>query len=372
MDSDGNLHVSWSGRDPWANTPADKLQFSWRIDEGEWSPFSYETGRTLLNLDSGRHALEVRARDRDFNIDSTPARSGFSVALPIWRRAWFISMLLMMALAVAAFSWILIYSHEKRLKDRAQHLMEMDQMKTGFFTNISHELRTPLTLISRPLERLLESEASEEKREMLTMALRNANRVWNLATQLLDFRRLEQGKMRIVAADGDIAECVREVIDNMRPSALSKKIECSMECAAPCNGWFDEDKLKKIVENLVNNAIKFTSAGGEVRVVLNKSMDEDGREMLFLVVEDTGPGIEPVHLQHIFDRFYQIPEISIVDGSGIGLNLTKELVELLGGTIRAESPIHPNRVNPGTRFTVGLPIDRHELSGVLPAEGDSV
>jgi len=372
VESAGNIHMSWSGRDPWGNTPAELLQYSWRIDQRGWSPFSYETGRTFLRLDSGRHTLEVRARDRDFNVDSTPAKSWFVVALPTWRQAWFIGMILVMAATTAAFVRLLIYFHDKRSKDRAQHLIELDQMKTGFFTNISHELRTPLTLISRPLERLLESEANEEKREMLTMALRNANRVWSLASQLLDFRKLEQGKMQIDVMEGDIAQCIRDVIDNLRAAGLAKQIECRMEGADECFGWFDADKLKKIVQNLVNNAIKYTPADGEVRVVLNKLMDENGDEMLLLKVEDTGPGIESAHLTRIFDRFYRIPEKSIVDGSGIGLNLAKELVGLLGGTIRAESPIHPNRTNSGTRFTVCLPMGRDRFPGVLPTGGGSV
>lgn len=355
VDSAGNIHLSWSGRDVWANTPKDRLQFSWRVNGGAWSPFSYDTSKTLLNLDSGRHSLEVRARDRDFNVDASPARSSFTVALPIWRRAWFVSMVLLIAGGAAVFIWTLIFFHEKRLKERAQHLMELDQMKTGFFTNISHELRTPLTLIARPLERLLEKERDESKREMLDMALRNSNRVWNLASQLLDFRRLEQGKMRVAVTEGDIAQCIREVIETLRPTAEAKQIECRVALPSDCPGCFDADKLKKIVQNLVNNAIKYTPVGGVVEVAL--AAGGDGHEMR-LTVADTGPGIGQEHLKRIFDRFYRIPEKSIVDGSGIGLNLAKELVELLGGTIRAESPVDPGKEHPGTRFTVCLPFRR--------------
>ncbi|WP_168433677.1 sensor histidine kinase [Pontiella sulfatireligans] len=372
VDSEGNIHISWSGRDVWSNTRRDQLQFSWRIDDGEWAPFSYEVSKTFLNLDNGEHALEVRARDRDFNVDATPAISFFSVALPVWKRGWFVGMVLMMTIVTTAFVGVLIYFHDKRLKDRARHLVEIDQIKTGFFTNISHELRTPLTLILRPLERLLESEENHEKREMLSMAQRNASRVWNLASQLLDFRKLEQGQMRVDIAEGDIVVCVRDVIERLEQAAIAKQISCTVTSPDQWCGWFDAEMVKKIVQNLVNNAIKFTPSGGEVRVALSKRMTEEGGELLILEVEDTGPGIEPVHLQRIFDRFYRIPEKSIVDGSGIGLNLTKELVELLGGTIRAESPVRAELENPGTRFIVSLPIPPNNASGKLPATGDSI
>lgn len=314
----------------------------------------------------------MRARDRDFNVDATPAISFFSVALPVWKRGWFVGMVLMMTIVTTAFVGVLIYFHDKRLKDRARHLVEIDQIKTGFFTNISHELRTPLTLILRPLERLLESEENHEKREMLSMAQRNASRVWNLASQLLDFRKLEQGQMRVDIAEGDIVVCVRDVIERLEQAAIAKQISCTVTSPDQWCGWFDAEMVKKIVQNLVNNAIKFTPSGGEVRVALSKRMTEEGGELLILEVEDTGPGIEPVHLQRIFDRFYRIPEKSIVDGSGIGLNLTKELVELLGGTIRAESPVRAELENPGTRFIVSLPIPPNNASGKLPATGDSI
>ena len=354
----GNTHIRWSGRDVWADTPVDQLEFSWRINGGDWSPFSRDTGHTFLDLPSGRHVLEVRSRDHDFNVDPTPARIAFSVIAPIWMQFWFIAMVLLMVAGTIAFVWLMLHYHDKQLKDRQRHLEDIDQLKTGFFTNISHELRTPLTVIQGPLERLTRIETDADKKQMLTVALRNTHRVSTLVSQLLDFRKLEQDKMRIKPVEGDMAQCLREVVELQQPVARSNQLECILESPDRCHGWFDPDMLTKIAHNLINNAIKYTGAGGRVRVVLRKFARRDHGQMIELTVEDTGPGIEPEHQERIFERFYRIPEKSIVDGSGIGLHLTRELVTLWAGEIRAESPANADPAHPGTRFIVTLPIER--------------
>lgn len=361
VDAAGNIHVFWSGKDPWLNTPTDELYYSWRLNGGEWSPFSSKTERTFLALDSGRHTLEVRARDRDFNMDPTPALSRFTVVPPVWRQGWFIGMVLVIVLGTATFVWMLVYFHEKRLKDRARHLQEIDQIKTGFFTNISHELNTPLTSILIPLERIVKNENDAEKKKMLELVQRNAKRVAILVGQLIDFRKLEQGKVTVEVVEGDIVAHVRNTLELLQPIAQSRHVVCRMEGLPECRGWFDPEKLEKITRNLAGNAIKYTPVNGEVRIELGEEPGATGQRILVLTVEDTGMGIAPEHLKHVFERFYRVPEKSIVDGSGIGLNLTKDLVELQGGEILAESPIHPREEAPGSRFRVRLSMDRDVL-----------
>jgi len=361
----GNTYISWSGRDRWGNTPEKLIQFSYRLNQDEWSPFSYATSHTFLNLSSGHHVLAVRARDRDFNVDPSLARIEFEVIPPVWQRAWFISMVLIFVASIALLVWIIIRIRERHLKERQaereKHLLEMDQLKTGFFTNISHELRTPLTVILGPLQSMLFEERDAKKKRMLSMMVRNANRVAVLITQLLDFRKIEQGEIRIEATEGDLAQYVGDLVASLQPLVEQKKVFCRFENAGACRGWFDPDKLEKIVVNLLSNSIKYTPAGGDVRIALREEADENGCRQLVMVIEDTGAGIEPEHLARIFDRFYRIPEQSIVDGSGIGLNLTQELVDLWGGEITAESPAFEDAERPGTRITVRLPIDREGL-----------
>jgi len=364
IDSAGNIHISWSGKDVWLNTPSGQLQFSWRLNGGEWSTFSDETDHSFVGLGRGRHTLEVRARDRDFNIDPTPALSRFTVVPAVWQRPWFIAMVLLLGGGTVAFIWMLVYFHEKRLKDRALHLQEMDQMKTGFFTNISHELNTPLGLIKEPLGRLLKNETDPRKETMLDMAMRNADRIENLVSQILDFRKLERGIIHVEVVEGDAARPVRESIELLQPLAKRNRISCRMGGENECQGWFDPDKLRKITSNLVGNALKYTPAGGNVVVELKTVEDKNRGRMLSLLVEDSGPGVDSEHLPRIFERFYRIPEKSIVDGSGIGLNLTKELVDLWGGDIYAESPVHSEPDGPGTRFTVLLPMELTHISNL--------
>jgi signal transduction histidine kinase/ligand-binding sensor domain-containing protein len=361
VDSEGNIYVSWSGVDPWANTRADNLQFSWRLSGGAWSPFSRQTGRTFLGLRSGDYLLEVRARDHDFNTDPTPARSRFTVALPVWRRPWFVALMLLLIGGTVAFIWTLFYYRDRRFKDRTKQLEEIDQMKTGFFTNISHELNTPLHVVKGALQRLASPEGKEEGDFLLTMALRNVDRMTLLTSQLLDFGKLEQGRMRIEPVNGDYSKLLYECLESIQPLAAAHHVTLSWEGGKPCQGWFDPEKLKMIVSNLVGNAIKYTPAQGAVRVVLETDEQRPGGRALSLTVEDTGRGIAPEHLPHVFERFYRSPEKRIIDGSGIGLNLVKELVDLWGGELRAESPICPDLERPGTRFTVWLPIELEQI-----------
>jgi signal transduction histidine kinase/streptogramin lyase len=374
----GNSHITWSAHDPWSGTPHEDLQYSWRLNGSEWSAFSHETSRTFLNLPSGPHTLEVRARDRDFNIDPTPYRIEFMVIPPIWKQAWFLVMIFIFCGLVLLLTWLLILNRERHFKEqqmereqglleRQSHLREMDRVKTGFFANISHELNTPLTLILEPLKRVLTTETNEKNRERISMAIRNASRVVNLAGQLLDFRKLEQGKIKMEPVENDLVPCLRDTVELLQPLAQMHQVSLRLEGVGEFRGWFDPDKLNKIVQNLAGNAIKFTPAGGEVRLILEICADEGEGRAVSLVVEDTGIGIQPEHLQHIFERFYRVPEKSIVDGSGIGLNLAKDLVELWGGTIKVESPIHPDEERPGTRFTVVLPIDLKDS----PESGDA-
>jgi signal transduction histidine kinase/DNA-binding response OmpR family regulator len=393
----GNSHIRWAGNDLWSVTPVKDLQYSWRLNGGGWSAFSHETGKTFLKLNSGRHILEVRARDRAFNIDPTPARVEFVVIPPVWRQPWFLTLVFVLVGLILSLTWLLIRSRERHLlerqadrenllkrqqEDRERHLLEMDRLKTGFFTNISHELRTPMTVVCGRLETFLGSESDEQKKNALSVILRNAQRVTGLIAQLLDFRKIEEGKIAVEATKGDLVPSLRDWMASLQVLADQAQISLHLESVETCCGWFDFDKLQKIFTNLIANSIKYTMAGGEVRVYLNVEGDhcraetvEDlsaarlegqepfqpckktsGRRLRF-VVEDTGVGIAKEHQAHIFKPFYRVSEASMAQGAGIGLNLTRELVELLGGTIRVESPIHEDVNRPGSRFTVQLPMD---------------
>ncbi|MGB0372838.1 MAG: ATP-binding protein [Opitutales bacterium] len=358
----GNTHIVWDARDPWSDTPREMIQYSWRLNGGAWSPFSSENQHTFVELERGQHRLEVRSRDLAFNIDLTPAVAQFYVEAPIWMRPWFIGVMCVFTVLTVALIVIIIRNRERYIigqqEQREEHLRELDRVKTGFFTNISHELNTPLTLIVEPIKKVLRSEADPKKQKQLSMAMRNANRVSTLVGQIMDLQKLEMGTSPLNVEIADVSQVVKESVESLEPMAQMNDIALELDAGRSCRVKVDTDKLRKIVLNIVNNAIKYTRKEGRVCVTLQFADASADAERITIVVEDNGLGIEKEHLENIFDRYYRVPESSIVDGSGIGLNLTKELVSALGGDIGVESPIYEDPKKPGTRFTVSLTLAR--------------
>lgn len=245
---------------------------------------------------------------------------------------------------------------------RTSHkLQELDELKTKFFTNISHELRTPLTLIISPLEQLL-SEARRRNEEPAhpeyALMLRNARRLLRLINQLLDIARLEAGQTRLAAAPDDLVRTVRTNVLSFESLAVGNGVELRFE--SPFDAlevYLDAEQFDKILYNLLGNALKFTPAGGQVVVSVDRQA-----ERAVLRVRDTGPGIPAEHLPLIFDRFHQVDDTRTRrhEGSGIGLALVKELVALHHGHIRVLSVL-----GQGSTFVVELPLGRAHLQ---PAE----
>lgn len=234
-----------------------------------------------------------------------------------------------------------------QLKNLNQKLRAMDETKTVFFTNISHELRTPLTVISGMADQISENDAARK------LIKRNSQNLLNLTNQILDLRKLEAGRLEAKMIQADLIQYLRYIHQSFSSLASSRKIELVFESEIDHLVMdFDEEKMLRITSNLLSNAIKFSPSNSIVSMVVNVQ-----DEKLKLTIEDEGIGIPAGQLPHIFDRFYQIKtddysqHSSYLGGTGIGLTLTKEFVELLGGSISVRS-----EEGEGTKFQVLLPI----------------
>jgi PAS domain S-box-containing protein len=266
-------------------------------------------------------------------------------------------------------------------RQRAENLAELDRAKTLFFSNISHEFRTPLTLLLAPLQDALSDCATAQPsdrtyplalphRERLELAHRNAMRLLKLVNTLLDFSRIEAGRMEAVYEPTDLAMFTTELASVFRSAIERAGLQLIVDCQPlPEPVYVDRQMWEKIVLNLLSNAFKFTFEG-EITVRLHPADGDAGKrngraERVMLQIQDTGTGIAPEHLPHLFERFYQVrgSQARTHEGSGIGLALVHELIRLQGGTIDVSST-----VGQGSCFTITLPLGTAHLPSVSVSE----
>lgn len=265
------------------------------------------------------------------------------------------------------------------IEQQSEELRSLDKAKTRFFSNITHEFRTPLTLILSPLEVLLKEQPQQQT---LNMIYANANRLLSLINQLLDLSKIDAGALKPDISKGNLASFIQLQVESFHSLAESRGVDLQLVSQLPpdVEAYYDADKLSKIITNLLSNALKFTPKGREVKVECRMMNDElkgireeklnyqpfisgspsAPHSSLIIQISDAGIGIPPAQLASIFDRFYQV-DSSVrrsFEGSGIGLSLVKELVEVLKGEIRVES-----EVGKGTTFYMSFPVDAETWGG---------
>ena len=282
-------------------------------------------------------------------------------------KPWYLTTLAIFLFSVLTF--VVIYSFVKirlnqiRLKSKLdiesavhENSEEMNKMKLQFFTNISHELRTPLTLIVGPLSQIMNGQANTKDIPKLNSIMyKNSNRLLKLINQLLDFRKAESGNLNLIVQNDELVSFVGEVFAAFEDIALEKEIKfLFLSPKNELDAWFDNDKIEKILYNLLSNAFKFTPNGKGITVSLEKETINNEVHAIIKVI-DFGIGIPKDELVSIFDRFYQTRKEnnSIHEGSGLGLAYIKHLVEIHKGEINIESEFHK-----GTTCTVTIPISK--------------
>ncbi len=261
-----------------------------------------------------------------------------------------------------------LVKQKSELEDLNKKVRMANQAKLKFFTNISHELRTPLTLILGPIDSILSNaKLSNYVKDQLGMMERNTKRLLKLINQLLDFRKLETEHMKLTVVEGNIILFLKEIF--MLFSNLAKQKQIDYEFNSQVDElviWYDTDKIEKIVSNLLSNAFKYTPEGGKIGITLSLKNDPfDQQSRLHILVSDTGIGIEKKKVKHIFERYYSAFEISNLEvtSAGIGLAVTKELVELHKGRISVNSKVASEEDSEsGTQFNISLPVGKEYFS----------
>ncbi len=352
------------------------IQYSYFLEgfDKDWNEPSDKRLATYTNLNPGTYTFRVKTVSVDRQQSNIGPVLVIVVLHPYWQTWWFRTLLFLLILTMLYYLITFLQNREKLKhnlvfeKIKAKKLHELDMMKLRFYTNISHEIRTPLTLILGPLEKLRKNliPAGEIPGHLEVMH-RNANQLHELINQLLDFRKMESGNLKLVLKRGDLVSFVGGIVGSFRKYAEEKEIELkfnSLKKEIVTN--FDEDKIAKIMNNLLSNAFKFTAQGGKIVVNISLIFDSEEAEslgeqsekrMVEITVKDTGIGIEESNQEKIFNRFFQVDQESVQTGTGIGLALTKELVKLHNGKIFVTS-----KPGKSSKFTVQLPFDDLRIS----------
>ncbi len=252
-----------------------------------------------------------------------------------------------------------IEEQNKALRESEEELKNLDVAKSHFFANISHEFRTPLTLILGPLSDQIDKSTDAKDAEKFIVMQRSATRLLNLVNQLLDLSKLESGSLNLQTSYSELRIFLRHLASQFSSIAESRKIEFKLDISQEIYLWFDADKVEKIVTNVLSNAFKFTPVGGVVSLAARINNDSDIDGLVEIEVSDSGIGIDEDKLEKIFDRFYHVSDSSRreYEGTGIGLALVKELVQIHKGTIQVTSDS-----GQGSIFTIRLPLNKTKFS----------
>ncbi|NJB83680.1 hybrid sensor histidine kinase/response regulator transcription factor [Wenyingzhuangia aestuarii] len=330
---------------------------------------------TYSGLQPGEYQLNV-ATSNSLGEWGTPKIIKITIHPPIWKTPWAYGIYVMLLIAIGylinrTVLKIYILNHKIEIEQlEKDNEKDVNEAKLRFFANISHEIKTPLTLISSPIHNLYERfKGNPDIGEKLSIVLRQSKKIHELLEQVQDFRRSDANMLKMTYERFEFNSFINEVVNDFMYIAYSDKKELKLIVdESPIIVSADKNKLEKIVNNLLNNAFKYTSQNDQIKV----SYHCDEKDLI-LTFEDSGRGIDPIDLAHVFERFYQshLPNNEHIGGSGIGLAFSKRLVEMHYGYINVESEL-----GKGSKFIVKLPIVKEQEEGdvllteeiVLPKE----
>lgn len=346
----------------------ERIIYQYKIKELETNWLNTSPGMNRVsyaNLSPGTYTLMVRAKD---NKSTSDIRTVEIVVTPPWYNTWWAKvlwscLLVLVLYALTMYAISRIHRRQEIMKQR--HQEQINEAKLQFFINISHEIRTPMTLIISPLEKLIAEHS--EKQQVYLMIYRNAQRILRLINQLMDIRKLDKGQMHLKFRETDMVGFIEDLMQTFNYQAQKKNITFTFDKELPdadsLKVWIDLNNFDKVLMNVLSNAFKYTSDGGNIHILLKTGHNSAYRGALKdyfeICVTDDGIGIDKDKIKQIFERFYQINNDMTQSnfGTGIGLHLARSLVKLHHGLIKAEN----REDEQGTRFIIRLPLGSDHL-----------
>ena len=350
-------------------TSPQKNQYAYKLEgfNDEWIYSGNIREVAYTNLSPGDYLFRVKGRNSDGYWNETGIEISLIVNPPFWRTWWAYSMYIFIVLGVFVFmrryemNRIKLKNDLKQQQFEAHKLHEVDQIKSRFFANISHEFRTPLTIILGSMEKLRSKSGKSSDDKEYNLVKKNASRLLQLINQLLELSKIESGNIKLEAAENDIVKFTKRVAASFSSLAHQKNLQLSFNGeeiestnnTIPVPVYFDKKKLETVFYNLLSNAIKFTPKDGTINISVSKNIG-----FVQIRFENSGIEIPADKLSKIFDRFYQADDSGTrnFEGTGIGLSLVKEFVELHKGRIEVESK------NNLTAFTIYLLPGKNHLN----------
>ncbi len=338
------------------STPEKNL-YQYRLQplNDKWVDAGDDRTARYFNLPPGSYNFQVKASNSDGVWSDKTASIQFTIK-PSWWTTWWAYAVYIFTLAFLAYR-VYRFQLARRIKDsERKRLKEINQLKNTLFTNITHEFRTPLTVIKGMADSIksnLESKQLDDLENSLEMIDRNSDDLLHLVNEMLDLAKIESGNMTLQLVQADVIPFLKYLSESF--SSLAEENQISITIYFEIDTLimdFDGNKLSSVISNLLSNAIKFTPEFGKI-IVHIKQITQKEESFLFVKIKDNGVGISNEELPNIFNRFYQADASTIrkSGGTGIGLALTKELVDLMNGTIEAKSTL-----NEGSEFTVMIPV----------------
>ena len=345
-------------------TNPQRLVYAYRLSgfEDDWktAPARLRMA-TYTNVPPGRYRFEVKAFFAGDPEDCSERAVDLRVEAPWYRTGWAWAAYLVLLAGVA----LLLSQHARQRKrqDEEKKEVELKELRLGLFTNLTHEIRTPLNLVMGPLGAIREAEEDPIRKDTYNLMYRNCLRINRIVNQLMDLRKIDAGQMQLFFRETDIVYFIKDIMQSFDKLAESKRIDFSLFSARPEELlWIDQGNFDKIVYNILSNAFKHTPEGGRIRVEVSAptpnrgALQADVRDFIQVRIFNSGSRIEEAWISHVFDRFVQMNPHDANSGSGVGLNLTKMLVELHHGHISVENEAD------GVVFRVLVPVGKDHLS----------